>query len=58
MLTGMAKPKVMQLMKYWRATEDDLKLLEELKEQLGVLKDSEIVRMGLRALAREQLESS
>jgi hypothetical protein len=55
----MGKPKVLQqLMKSWRATPEDLRLLEELKSELGVLKDSEIVRMGLRALAREQLQSN
>jgi hypothetical protein len=54
----MAKPKELrQLMKYWRATPEDLKLLEKLKAGFdGVLRESDLVRMGLRALERERAE--
>jgi hypothetical protein len=37
-----------------RLDADDRKIIEALKKRLGVSSDSQIFRMGLRALAREQ----
>lgn len=37
-----------------RLDADDRKIIDALKKRLGVSTDSQIFRMGLRALAREQ----
>jgi hypothetical protein len=44
------KPKA----RNWRATPEDEKLVQELKAKLGVQNDSDLVRMGLRALAAKE----
>jgi hypothetical protein len=35
----------------WTPTHEDRKLIDELKAKVGVMTDSELMRMGLRALA-------
>lgn len=40
--------------KTWRPTVEDAKLFEELKSKLGIVNDSDLVRMGLRALAAKE----
>lgn len=37
-----------------RIDADDREIIDSLKERLGVSTDAQILRMGLRALAREQ----
>lgn len=46
------KPK--QTRKNWRATVEDVKLLGELKAKLGVVNETDVVRMGLRKLAEHE----
>lgn len=43
--------------KTWRPTEADARLFAELKAKLGVVNDSDVVRMGLRKLAEAVLPS-
>jgi hypothetical protein len=38
----------------WTPTPEDRKLMEELKSKIGVQADAELMRMGLRALARKE----
>ena len=45
-----AEPKT----KTWRPTPEDVKLFDELKAKLGVVNDSDVVRMGLRKLAEAE----
>lgn len=46
------KPKAAR--KNWRATVDDVRLLAELKAKLGVVNETDVVRMGLRKLAQAE----
>lgn len=41
-------------MKSWRPNAEDLKLIGELKRKLGIVSDSDLVRMGLRKLAESE----
>ena len=55
-----AKPKT----KTWAPTIEDAKLMDELKDRLGkrlglsTVNDSDIVRMGLRALAEKEARAT
>jgi len=40
--------------KTWRPTPEDIKLLAELKGKLGVVSESDVIRMALRALATKE----
>lgn len=40
--------------KTWRPTPEDEKLLIELRHKTGIVADVELIRMGLRALAKAQ----
>ena len=44
--------------KTWRPTFEDAKLFEELKSKLGIVNDSDLVRMGLRALAEKEARAT
>lgn len=48
-----AKPTASGI-KSWQANSEDVKILNELKEKLGIVSDSELVRMGLRKLAQAE----
>lgn len=50
----MAKKKDFGKNKVWRATPEDQKIIQELKAKLGVNSESDIFRMGLRALAQKE----
>jgi hypothetical protein len=49
----MAKKKAIRNMT-WTPNLEDRRLMEELKAQIGLRADSELMRMGLRALAEKQ----
>jgi len=51
------KPKTPS-QKTWRPTVDDIKLLAELKAQLGVVNETDVIRMGLRALAAKEARAT
>jgi len=40
--------------KTWRPTREDIKLLAGLKVKLGVLSETDVIRMSLRALAAKE----
>jgi hypothetical protein len=40
--------------KTWRPTWEDIKLLAELKARLGVVNETDVLRMALRALAQKE----
>lgn len=40
--------------KTWRPTLEDVKLLAELKKKMGVVNETDIIRMGLRKLAERE----
>ena len=42
----------------WRATVEDERLVQELKARLGIKNDSDLVRMGLRALAEKEARAT
>lgn len=44
------KPKA----RNWRANLEDEKLVQELRDKLGITNDSDLVRMGLRKLAESE----
>jgi hypothetical protein len=50
----MARKKDFGKNKVWRATPEDQKIIQELKAKLGVNSESDIFRMGLRALAQKE----
>lgn len=40
--------------KTWRPTLEDVKLLAELKKKMGVVNETDLIRMGLRKLAERE----
>jgi len=40
--------------KTWRPTEEDLKVIADLKAKLGIVSESDLFRMGLRKLAESE----
>ena len=44
--------------KTWAPTLEDVKLIDELKAKLGIVNESDLVRMGLRALAAKEARST
>ena len=53
----MTKPKAKKNMT-WAMTPEDQKLIGELKAKTGIQADSEVVRMGLRALAEKEARAT
>jgi len=47
------KPKPLPT-KTWRPTVEDAKIFDELKAKLGIVSDSDLMRLGLRALATKE----
>ncbi len=55
--TCMSKPKKPKVMT-WQPTVEDRKLMDELKGKTGIMADSEIIRVGLRALAEKEARAT
>ena len=54
-LTGvMARKKQPRPQMNWRPTAEDEKLMAELKAKLGIMTESDVLRLGLRALAQKE----
>ena len=54
MLSMKGKKDPVPKMKSWRPTVEDEKLVNDLKAKLGILSESDLVRMALLALAENQ----
>lgn len=50
----MSKKIKVPVQKTWRPKLDDVRLLSELKAHLGVGNETDVIRMGLRALAAKE----
>ena len=50
----MAKKQAKPSQKNWRPTVEDVKLLAELKSKTGMVSETDIIRLALRALATQQ----
>ena len=51
------QPRKFPLQMNWKPSEDDLRLMKELSAALGV-SDSDILRLGIRSLAKQELAGS
>lgn len=52
-MSAVAKKKI-PTQKNWRPTPEDVKLLTDLKTKTGMVNETDIIRLALRALAQQQ----